>query len=403
MKLNTLIILVTILLFGCAHDPVAPVMSVDSSINAGDIQTTAGGDISFHDPHKLWAAGNLYIDADHDTVELVPFRFGGIHLNVLKFFETSCDECVLITGASKNVDGTFNLAIRITHPFPNHKELTVFDPKLILMFQGSHEIPRGGSTEFPIYPLNPQNYWLSWRLMGDPELLNPDGWTYRWSPWYDSGLPNPIFNYWGGKYAFGGTPTANINGYLDYYSNEDRHMLESGASVERSFHLSLPAGPIIAGYALDVCWEPPTVMPVLDPADDFPITANQPELYKFEWVFNNGNKITFHQCCNVVNYTINEGYVELYEWYRLPPADSVSCNNVGSWNEYFTDAWGGFCADDCDSPNPKHIRCAPGTWVEEPGNGIYQAIAIENHSVMPFHQLKKNVSFDVYEFEVAID
>ncbi|MCX6645498.1 MAG: hypothetical protein NTY09_03945, partial [bacterium] len=128
MRTYTLFFLVAILLFGCTHDPVAPGVTVDPSINTGALETTVGGEISIHNPHKLWAAGNLYFNADHDTVELVPLRFGGVHLNVLKFFETSCDECVLITGASKNIDGTFNLAIRITHPFPNHKELTVFDP-----------------------------------------------------------------------------------------------------------------------------------------------------------------------------------------------------------------------------------------------------------------------------------
>jgi hypothetical protein len=394
MRTYTLFFLSLILLFGCAHDPIAPGLSVDPSINSGDLQTTAGGDISYQDPHKLWAAGNLYIDAGHDKVELVPFRFGGIHLNVLKFFETSCDDCVLITGASKNGDGTFNLSIRITHPFPNHKELTVFDPKLILMFQGSHEIPAG-----PVYmPLSPADYVLSWRLMGDPEILNPDGFTYRWSPWYDSGYPNPIFNYWEGKYAFGGTPTANINGYLDYYSNEDRHMLESGASVEKTFILSLPTGPITAGYALDVCWEQPTVMPVQNPADDFPITANQPELYRFEVIYNDGNPITDWYCCNLGTPTINEGRVELDLWYQLP--DAYDTRWVSAWSDIFI-AGGEYATGECDSPDPEHIRCAPSRPFCSPPNGIYQVMAYEIHEVCGPLLDASYPSYDVFEVELA--
>ena len=134
MRTQILICLTAILMLGCANDPVSPGMSDKPSIAGGDFQTTAGRETSFHNPHKLWAAGNLYFDADHETVELVPFRFGGIHLNVLKFFEETCDDCVLITGATSNGDGTINLSIKVKHPFPGHPELTVFDPKLILMF-----------------------------------------------------------------------------------------------------------------------------------------------------------------------------------------------------------------------------------------------------------------------------
>jgi len=397
MRTYTLICLAAVLLFGCAHNPVAPGMSVDPSINSGDLQTTAGGDISTHNPHKLWAAGNLYIDADHDKVELVPFRMGGIHLNVLKFFEESCDDCLLITGASSNGDGTYNLSIRITHPFPNHKELTAFDPKLILMFPGSDEI-----NSLSVYPLYPQKYHLSWRLMGDPEILNPDGFTYRWSPWYDSGLPNPIFNYWEGKYAFGGTPTANINGYLDYYSNENRHMLESGASVEKTFLLSLPTGPIMAGYALDVCWEPPTVMPVLNPADDFPITANQPELYKFEWVYNNGEVITYKSCCNEINASIDQGYVEYYLWYKLPEADP-NCIWAGSRCSSFMINYAGHCTEIGDSPDPDHIHLAPGKYLGGEDDGVYQFVAVEHHVFPGSQEPVAYPSFDVFEIEIDFE
>ena len=368
MRTYTLLCLFVVLVFGCSNNPVTPGASVNPTGNDGDLQTTVGRESEWHNPHKLWAAGNLFFDADHEIVELVPFRMGGIHLNVLKFFEESCNDCVLITGAHDNGDGTIDLNMEITHPFPGHTELTVFDPKLILMFQGSHVIP-DNMSKLPLYP---QDYHLSWRMMGDPEVLNPDGYTYLWSPWYDTGSTLPIFSYWEGKYAFGGVPTANINAYLDFYSNEDRHMLESGASAERTFHLSLPSGPIVAGYALDVCWEPPTVMPVNNPADDFPITANQPEYYHFNVEYNNGDVITDKYCCCWMTHSIEEGRVELYAWYELDGAGTNPL--VGLWCEQFQIQKIGYGSDECNSPDPKHLRCPHSFPAQLQPDGFYQLI-----------------------------
>jgi hypothetical protein len=394
MRTYTLICLAAILLFGCAHDPVAPGTSVDPSINSGDLQTTTGGYISIHNPHKLWAVGNLYFDADHDNVELVPIRMGGIHLNVLKFFESSCNNCVLITGIANNGDGTFNLSIEITHPFPNHPELTVFDPKLILMFQGSHVIPEN-KDYLPLYPLD---WRLSWRLMGDPEVLNADGYTYFWSPAYDSGVLLPIFQYWEGKYAFGGVPTANLNAYLDYYSNEERHMLESGKSVERIFHISLPSGPSQAGYALDVCWEPPVNVPVVSPVDDFPITANQPEAYYFRSLYSEDNVINSYNCCNMGDYTIAEGKVEFAFWYLLP--DIYDDPYWGGWTDSFKINKNGGSCPPCDSPDPDHIRCISQCSFGFP-NGTYQILGY--FGWYKYGEKIPYVSFDVFDLVLDYD
>jgi hypothetical protein len=401
LKTYLLICLMAVLVFGCAQNrgnPAMPGVSDDPS-TSGNLETTTGREISFHNPHKLWAAGNLYFSSDHDSVELIPFRMGGIHLNVLRFFEESGDNCVLITGLQDNYDGTINLTMEITHPYPGHLELTGFDPKLILMFQGSHVIPAPIANMKPLYSLD---YRLSWRLMGDPEILNADGYTYYWCPDYDSGLPHPIFNYWEGKYAFGGTPTANINAYLDFYSNEERHMLEAGAAVSRAFHISLPSGPWRAGYALDVCWEIPTVMPVTNPVDDFPFSANQPELFHFKVVYNNGLVITDPSCCNHYGSppsTIEEGYVELDLWYLLP--DAIEKRMVGFRCEAFYKT--SSLTGDCDSPDPEHVRCAPGFKFSSVPDGIYQVLAHEIHSETHAFQPVPYPSFDVFEVEIDCD
>ncbi len=397
MKTYLMICLMAVLVFGCAGNPAMPGVSDDPS-TSGDLETTTGREISFHNPHKLWAAGNLYFSSDHDSVELVPFRMGGIHLNVLRFFEESGDNCVLITGLQDNYDGTINLTMQITHPYPGHLELTAFDPKLILMFQGSHVIP-DNMNHMPLYPLD---YRLSWRLMGDPEILNADGYTYYWCPDYDSGLPQPIFNYWEGKYAFGGTPTANMNAFLNYYSNEERHMLESGATVSHTFHISLPSGPWRAGYALDVSWEIPTVMPVTNPVDDFPITANQPEMYRFKLIYNDGEVITHPQCCNKTGATIYEGRVELDLWYVLPDAYQ-DARMAGAWGEYFEICKGGVLTAACDSPDPLHIRCCGGYLFSKQPSGIYQFLAYEVHEKSGPLKPLSYPAFDVVEVELDFD
>jgi hypothetical protein len=48
---------------------------------------------------------------------------------------------------------------------------------------------------------------------------------------------------------------------------------------------------MVVGYAVDACWEPPLVTPVLDPLTHFPPTANQPEPYRFEVVINDGEPV----------------------------------------------------------------------------------------------------------------
>jgi hypothetical protein len=387
--------LFAVLLFGCASNPTVPSVSDDPTLNGGDLGTTMERETSFHDPHKLWAAGNIYFDADHESVELVPMRMGGIHLNVLKFFETSCDDCVLITGATNNGDGTIDLSMEITHPYPNHPELTAFDPKLILMFQGSHVIPVL-IHKLPLYPID---WRLSWRLMDDPEVLNADGYTYFWCPDYDSGIDLPLFQYWKGKYAFGGTPLANLNAFLNFYSNENRHMLESGQSVEKTFHISLPTGPISAGYAIDVCWEPPTKTPVTNPIDDFPITANQPEMFRFEVIYNNGEVITDYYCCNMYDHKIEEGRVEFDEWYLLD--DLLPEPGGGTMTDSFNMNVAGTGYPACNSPDPEHIRCGNQINLGPVDDGTYQCIGYGSWYDYGPGEKQPHQAFDI--FELVID
>jgi len=388
-------VIVMMMLAGCAHLREAPVVP---SSNEVPVAVRA---VNYFNPHHLWGEWTFYIPASHDRVDVVPRRNARLHLNALKFLESYCSDCLKVTSIVNNGDSTIDLGVRIKHPFAGHPEYTGFDVKGVIMFQGSHEIPENLST----LPLYPENYRLSWRLMGDPELLNADGFTYLWSPWYDSGSDLPVFNYWPGKYS-SGTPTANVNGFLNFYTMEDRHIFETDKSVERTYHIWLPQGPITAGYAVDACWAPPDVTPVTDPVTDFPVSANQPELYYFKLVINDGQPVT-HQdwCCD---YTVYDSRAETRDWYVLPPGDPVN-RWVGAWNESIEMDKVGIAIEDCDEP-PDHPewRCFNDSgWWEGwlPPDGVYQVFAHEFHAVeflpQPPYYRDLYPAFDV--FEIIVD
>jgi hypothetical protein len=385
------VVIGTTIIAGCAaRTPVVP----DTGRPSLATQQPSPSD----NPHRLYGEWKFYFDAAHDQVDVVPEREGRFHLNTLKFLESYCADCLKITEIQNNGDGTIDLTVQITHPFPGLPQYTGFDVKGIIMFQGSHQIP-DNLWKLPLYP---ESLRLSWRLMGDPELLNADGYTYLWSPWYDSGSTLPRFSYWPGKYA-SGTPTANVNGYLDFYSSENRHMFETGKTVSRVYHISLPPGPVTAGYAVDACWELPTVTPVTDPANDFPFSANQPEAYRFKVVLNDGKPVT-SGCCNSP-YSVHTSRCETDVWYKVNEAYPHFM--VGVWNEEYQDCSKTSNATfPCDQP-PEHPNwyclgyCELWPYIQ----GTHQLLGYEYHDATPLepggYYKALYPAFDV--FEVVIE
>ena len=128
-------------------------------------------------------------------------REARFHLNALKFLESYCSDCLKITQIKNNGDGTIDLTVQITHPFKGFPQFTGFDVKGILMFDGSYQV----YNDNPWHNMQlPEPFYLvSWRQMGDPEVLNADGYTPRWSPVWDQGSDQPMFNDWPGKYVSG--------------------------------------------------------------------------------------------------------------------------------------------------------------------------------------------------------
>ena len=294
---------------GCARDVGIPTLP-DTHDPSGALQSQSPYDLD-DGPYRLWGEWTFFFNAEHDRVDVVPRRQARFHLNALKFLEEYCTDCLQITNIDNNGDGTIDLTVQITHPFPGMPQFTGFDVKGIIMFNGSYEFPTPENHNLPL----PSLCYISWRELGDPEVINPDGYTYRWSPVYESGSNLPIFNYWEGKFA-SGVPNAGLNAYLNFYSDVERHMFRSNTQVTRTYRIWLPPGePVVAGYAIEACWEPPTVTPVTNPVEDFPITANQTEPYHFKMIFNNGEPILEGgDCCGKGPDPCSDLRLEVREW-----------------------------------------------------------------------------------------
>ncbi len=380
MRYISVVAILAALLVGCAS--AGDVFSPSTHINLGQTQSAAS-----EGPYRLWGEWTLLIPPSHDRVDVVPQRGGRFHLNALKFLEEYCANCLQITKIKNNGDGTINLTVKITHPFPGFPQYTGFDVKGIIMFNGSYV--NEGQYKFPPYP---EPFRVSWRKLGDPQVMNADGFTLRWSPSYDSGLPQPIFNYWEGKYATG-VPTANLNAYKDFYTNENRHIFAHNGSATRTYRIWLPPGEaVVAGYAVEACWELPTTMPVTDPISDFPATANQPEAYSFYYNVNNSEPITDPDCCGDA-YDSSEGYMYSKQW------GGHTALHFAFWTDYSCNS--GTYWYPCEEEYPDRC-CLQGVAAGMFPDGDYIGVAANfRFEVYPPYALE--VAYSVFEFTVDLE
>src|SRR3990172_7525507 len=91
--------------------------------------------------HSLLGYFVITIDREKLTGEIVPVRTSAGHFNIIQFLEQApCTNCFKLTGIVPNPDGTFDIGISISHPFPI-PNLTGFDIRGIAMFNGSHNFP----------------------------------------------------------------------------------------------------------------------------------------------------------------------------------------------------------------------------------------------------------------------
>ena len=257
LHLLNLSILFTI--FGCTRNGViAPSMPGQSASDAA-LQLAPG--------HQLWAYGQVQIDPDSMTYQVIPQHQVQGHLNVISALENNpTNDCFKVTKLAKAPNGDLLADITVTHPFMS-MNLTGFDVRGIAMFNGSKSFPANNVT-------------ISDHSQGDGMLVNPDGYTSLYNP---ATAGNGSQGYIKGKLATGTAPTAIVNGYERYISNDPantRNAFYAGDSITRTFEIAKPSGPFIFGYAVDASWAPPITKPVTDPMKDFGPEANAPDPWK---------------------------------------------------------------------------------------------------------------------------
>lgn len=263
------------ILTGCSKSS-NPIIPTDSAELTGNSTQDRG--IS-----HLLSYGTINIDPVTQTVEIVPARISEVHLNIRQFVENApCTDCFKLVSVQFLPDGEILLGLQLTHPFPGLDEFTCFDPRLIMMFNGSEVwpelnaiVPRAG--------------------LGDGELLNADGYTRLFNPveFAPHSMPARFWEYSQGKLATPGVMNGTLNGYRYFPVGNDRNYLGSTASSTVEIRIVLPLWELEIGYAIDVNWEPAdpasTGNPnIIDVPDDFPMIANMPEAYELSTLASEG-------------------------------------------------------------------------------------------------------------------
>jgi DNA-binding beta-propeller fold protein YncE len=218
--------------------------------------------------HFLLSYNWIAVDPSRETLELVPARQVSFHLNILKFLEGApCSDCLKLSDYTPGNPMSFQVSIE--HPFDN-ANLTGFDMRGVIMFDAGYN--------FPVYGLNISDWYR-----GTPELLNADGFTALYNPTTAGAEPTGLLSYIKGNKASPEVPDSLVNAYKRFISNDPaniRNAIFAGDTVSVEYIIGTNSIPFNIGYAVDVCWAPPIVDPVIDPITDFPPEANCMEPWK---------------------------------------------------------------------------------------------------------------------------
>ena len=265
---TTIFSFVVILQTGCskssdpASPPVTPVLE----------ENTASNTYAFH--HML-AYGMIYVDPETESIELVPARAAETHLNIRKFVEEApCTTCLKLVSVMFDPNGDIEVGLQLTHPLPGFDEFTCFDPRCILIFNGSEIWPELDAV-------------VSNSDLGDGELINADGYTRIFNPveFPPDSMPARFFEYSQGKMAPSADLNATVNGYKNFPLETFRRYLGTTMSSTAELVIRPPEGAFEFGYVIDVCWEQADTTISGDPGEvdvpsDFLVNANMPEAYE---------------------------------------------------------------------------------------------------------------------------
>jgi hypothetical protein len=217
----------------------------------------------------IWGLWVVSVSADHQSMDVVPWRAPAMHLNVLSFLEMApCQDCLKIQSVKLQDPNTLTADLLLRHPIPDNPRFCGFDVRGVFITAGDYTFPIGDRL-------------MAWGD-GVPRLLNADGYTSLFNPTEypsSSALP-PELKYTPGKYSHGGDLTATLNPFMAYdiYYPGRRAFWPSTTPSTEHVTLHIPDGAFKFGYAVDASWM--KVEGEIDSVDDFPVEANCPEAYQ---------------------------------------------------------------------------------------------------------------------------
>jgi len=270
-KLLAVSILLTIFLLGCSGNntqtPTEPGTRPEAVSGSGGAS------------HNLWGLWQFKADPADGTLDVIPLRCAGLHLNGLKFLEPPAYVYISVQNVHMGA-GLVDCDVKLRHPFVGQKQYTGFDVCGVLITNGSKGDFADPDIKMPV--------------QGDTRLLNPDGYTRWWNP-AEFPHDDTMFGY---KDGLMGTPdstadfTATINPYklfcddltdpsaaLDTLTPANRCVFSAGEENVRHYTVAYGAGGLIFNYAVDACWKFPDGTPPYNVPDDFGPGANRPEAW----------------------------------------------------------------------------------------------------------------------------
>ncbi|MCX6646594.1 MAG: carboxypeptidase regulatory-like domain-containing protein [bacterium] len=269
----TLIALVFLFIIGCSgSSPVQP----DTGISNNPV-ASHNTDFQAQTNRYLWADTRVRINEDL-TADFIPARTSEMHFNVVKLMENApCLDCIHFSNIHFTPGNILSVDMTIKHPFPGDDRFTAFDCRGVFVTDSDYNFPDSGRT----------------MAYGDslPVLQNPDGYTALFNPTefpYGS-MPFPMLGYIPGKFALPAELTATLNPYVAFNKEAPRRILYSAEADTRTLLIHIVTLPFEYGYIVDVSWFPPTVVPVIDPLNDFPTQANSIEAYQVNINIDNTN------------------------------------------------------------------------------------------------------------------
>jgi len=313
--LNLITVLITVVLIGCSGDssPVIPA-DITNPSQAPEITTQNNHTGQASNSHRLYGYTAIHFDPATMDLEIIPARQVTGHWNVLTWLENGpCYNCFTIDGIVPSGPDTLTVLVRIDNPYTDLR-FTGFDARGIVMFSANAEFSQSG---------------LTWSDVSSDAagLLNADGYTTLYNPSTEGSGPGGLQGYQDGKLATIEIPDAKLNGFVRFNSgpaDNQRNEFLAGDSVLQALEIKFPDEPLVFGYAVDISWAPPSVIPVEDPVTDFPPEANCTEPWKIEIMETKiGNGLT-----NCDGETML--FIDVYDWqgYESHSAPVVECGDL---------------------------------------------------------------------------